>query len=532
MKKKFKTPGLQRKCTPDSKFSLFRSATLISLMTLGSRVLGFVRDVLFANFFGASGVLDAFFVAFKIPNFFRRLFAEGAFSKAFVPVLTEYQNKCDHKEVQNFIHHVAGNLLLVLMSVTLVALLLSPWLIVLFAPGFLHRTEQLAVASHCLRITFPYLLFIAYAALGGAILNAYGRFAIPAFTPTLLNLTLIIIVLGGRNWFPNPITALAVGVLLAGVIQCAFQWPFLRSMGLQPFPKPNWQDPGVKRVLALMLPAMLGASVTQVGLLIDALFASFLSSGSISWLYYSDRLTFFPLGVFGVALSTVVLPYLSRQYAEGSEKVFSNTLNWALCYIGTIGFPACMGLMTLSGPLLCTLFYRGAFTATDVLMTQESLLAFAMGVPAFMAVNVLTSTYYARQDMRTPLYIAIIALCTNIFLNILLVFPLRHGGLALATSFAAYVNAFLLLLWLKRRGLFNAQSGWRKMCGQWGLANSVMVIFLYISEGSLSEWFQWTCQQRVWHLFLLVMGGILIYSTVLLLCRFKLSILYAPASIE
>ena len=261
----------------DSKANLFRSANVVSAMTLSSRILGFVRDVVVANLFGASGLLDAFFVAFKIPNFLRRLFAEGAFSQAFVPVLTDYQRHHDHKTVHQFIQHVAGNLLLVLTVVTLLAIVASPWMVLLFAPGFLRHPEQWHMASEWLRITFPYLVLIAYTALGGAILNTHRRFAVPAFTPVLLNIVFIIMAIWGRIWFSMPITALAVGVLIAGVLQCAFQWPFLRRLQLQPIPKPCWQDPGVKRVLALMLPAIIGASVTQIGVLIDTLFTPFLT---------------------------------------------------------------------------------------------------------------------------------------------------------------------------------------------------------------------------------------------------------------
>lgn len=516
------------KKTVKNSASLFRSVSIVSAMTLSSRVLGFGRDVVIASFFGANGLLDAFFVAFKIPNFFRRLFAEGAFSQAFVPVLTDYQRTHDHKAVQRFIQHVAGNLLLVLMVITCIALLAAPGVVVLFAPGFLRHPDQLHMASHWLRITFPYLVFIAYTALGGAILNTQRQFAVPAFTPVLLNLSLIAMALWGQHWFSLPITALAVGVLLAGVMQCGFQWPFLRRLQLQPIPKPCWQDPGVKRVLTLLLPAIIGASVTQIGVLIDTLFASFLPAGSISWLYYSDRLTFFPLGVFGVALATVVLPHLSRHQAQDPQEVFNHTLHWALRYIGTIGIPASVGLMALSGPLLCTLFFRGAFTAKDVFMTQQSVLAFALGVPAFMAAKVFISTYYAQQDTRTPMGIAIVAVGVNIILNSLLIIPLHHAGLALATVIASYVNVFLLLLPLKRSGIFKSQGGWLKIVLQWCMANAAMAVFLVMTKGPLSQWMAWSWQQRGWHLVLLVGGGIVCYGAVLLLCGFKIRTLYAP----
>lgn len=499
-------------------------------MTLSSRILGMVRDIVFASVFGTSGGLDAFFVAFKIPNFFRRLFAEGAFSQAFVPVLTEYQLTQDHPTVQRFIRHVTGNLLLVLALLIILVIAMAPWVVLVFAPGFIKHPHLWEKASHWLRITFSYLGLIAYTALGSAILNTRGRFTVAAFIPVLLNIVLITMAIWGTYWFEDPITALAVGVLLAGVLQSLSQWPSLHKLNLSLIPQPCWQDPGVKRVLILIIPALLGASVAQLGILIDMLFASFLPSGSISWLYYSDRLTFFPLGVFGVALATVILPHLSRKTLSALQ--FNHTLDWAFCYIGTIGIPACIGLMTLSGPLLCTLFFRGAFTVTDILMTQQSLFTFALGVPAFMMMKVLIASYYARQDMRSPMHIAVIAVLINVGLNALFVGPLHHAGLALATTLASWVNVLLLFKLLKRRKLFQSQCYWRGLLSQWFCANSAMMIFLEFMHQPLGTWIQWTLGQRIFHLSILVGGGAMCYGLVLVLCGFNLSRLYAPTNVE
>ena len=352
-------------------------------MTLISRIMGFIRDVVLATIFGAGLAFDAFAFAFKIPNFMRRLFGEGAFSQAFVPVLAEYRTQRSHQEVREFINRIAGTLALALLFVIILAEIIAPFIIMVFAPGFIHDPTRFQYATHMIRVTFPYLLLIGLTAFCGAILNTFSRFAVPAFTPVLLNFVMIAVALW---WSPHakvPIYVLAWGVLLGGVAQLLAQLPFLKRIQVFPMPKWQWRDPGVTRVLKLMVPALFGVSVAQISLLIDNFFASFLPAGSISWLYYSDRLTYLPLGVIGVALATVVLPNLSRHHSENSHEAYSKTVDWALRLVILVGMPAAVGLFILAGPLIATLFHHGAFTAVDVYMTRRSFWAVFVGVPLF-----------------------------------------------------------------------------------------------------------------------------------------------------
>ena len=364
------------------KKSLIKSTYTVSIMTVFSRILGLAREIIFANYFGATGYMDAFLVAFKIPNFLRRLFAEGAFSQAFVPILSEYRQKQDIEKTKIFINRMAGTLTLVLFFVTLAAVILAPILIMIFAPGFSNDPSRLQLATSMLRITFPYLLLISLTAFLSAILNSYDVFSIPAITPILLNISLIVASIFLSPLFKQPVKALAYGVLMGGIAQLFFQFPFLKRLRLIPNPKIFWKDEGVKRVIKLMAPAILGVSVAQISLLIDTMFASFLKAGSITWLYFSDRLTNFPLGVFGIAIATVILPHLSRKHTDKSEKEYSASLDWALRTILLIGIPSAIGIFILSGPLLSTILQHGKFNALKNRSVHEagaSTMAFAMG---------------------------------------------------------------------------------------------------------------------------------------------------------
>ncbi|GAB4361655.1 MAG: murein biosynthesis integral membrane protein MurJ [Gammaproteobacteria bacterium] len=480
-----------------------------------SRILGFVRDMVIARFFGATVGTDAFFVAFKIPNFLRRLFAEGAFSQAFVPVLSEYQTQREHDEVRHLVDSVAGTLGLVLSVLTALGIVAAPLLILLFAPGFDRGGERYDLAVEMLRLTFPYLLFISLTALAGGVLNTFGRFGVPAFTPVLLNLSLI----GAALWLApameQPVVALAWGVFIAGLAQLAFQIPFLLKLRLLRRPKPGFRDPGVRKIMRLMLPALFGASVTQINLLVDTLIASFLVTGSISWLYYSDRLVEFPLGVFGIALATVILPSLSKKHAAENPEAFSATVDWALRWVLLIGAPATLGLALLAAPLLTTLFQYDAFTAHDVAMAARSLVAYSVGLCGFILVKVLAPGYYARQDTRTPVRIGVIAMVCNIALNLSLVGFLAHAGLALATSLAAFVNAGLLFRGLIRQGVYRPRRGWRPLGLRVGAASTAMALFLWWVSGDLAEWLAWGAWKRAGFLLLWVGLGAAIYFTVL-----------------
>ena len=490
---------------------LFKSAAVIGGLTLVSRILGFIRDIVIANFFGAGVSTDAFFIAFKIPNFMRRLFAEGAFSQAFTPVLSEYKTKRDKTEVKHLVDHVFGSLGGILVIVTVIGIIAAPILVMIFAPGFVEDKEKYDLTVAMLQITFPYLLFIALTAFAGAILNTYGKFAVPAFTPVFLNLTMI----GAAVWFApqleNPIMALAYAVFFAGIIQLAFQLPFLYRLHLLPKPKYKKKDEGVGRIYKLMLPALFGVAVTQINLLIDTLMASFLITGSISWLYYSDRLMEFPLAIFGIALATVMLPDLSKSVARGDNESYNKTLDWALRWVFLIAVPSMLGLVILAAPILATLFYNGEFGKTDVLMSARSLIAYALGLVGFVLIKVLASGFYSRQDTRTPVKIAVIAMVTNIILNLALIVPLAHAGLALATSLAAILNATLLYFGLRKLNVFQPRPGWFLFMLRILLASLCLTILLKWGSGNLSNWLTIGTWERALLLTGWIVAGVLVY---------------------
>ncbi|VAW47406.1 Proposed peptidoglycan lipid II flippase MurJ, partial [hydrothermal vent metagenome] len=388
---------------------IIKAAATVGGMTMISRILGFVRDMVIARYFGASMGADAFFVAFKIPNFFRRLFAEGAFSQAFVPVLAEAKEKRGHEAVKHLVDALSYRLGGILLIITAFGVFGSSIWMMVFAPGFIDEPEKFALASDMLAITFPYLLLISLVAFSSAIMNTYNQFAVPAFTPVFLNLVLITFAIWVSPLLDIPIMALAWGVLVAGVVQLLFHLPFLYRLGLLPSPTRK-SDPGVGEVKRMMIPALFGVSVAQINLLLDTVLASFLITGSVSWLYYSDRLMEFPLGVFGVALATVVLPGLSKKAANEDWKGFRQDVDSALRLVLIIGLPATLGLLLLAEPLITTLFYYGAFTARDVSMSGMSLMAYSFGLLGFILVKILAPAFYARKDMKTPVKVAIIAL--------------------------------------------------------------------------------------------------------------------------
>lgn len=487
-------------------------------MTMISRVLGLIRDVVVAGYFGASGASDAFFVAFKIPNFLRRLFAEGAFAQAFVPVLSEYRSQRDLTAVQFLVNRTAGSLGFVLLLVTLLGSIGSPLLAMLFAPGFyLSGSESFGLAADMLRITFPYLMLISLTAFCGAILNSYERFAVPAFTPVLLNVCLIGSAVYLSPLFDPPIMALAWGVLMAGTVQLLFQLPFLARLRLLPVPQAGWKDEGVRRILKLMLPALFGVSVAQINLLLDTVLASFLQTGSVSWLYYSDRLAELPLGVFGIAIATVILPSLSRKHAEKSGDEFAKMLDWAVRMVLLIGIPSAVALILLAEPLLTTLFHYGEMTDRDVSMAAMSLRAYGLGLLAFMLIKVLAPGYFSRQDTKTPVKIAVKAMVANMVFNLILIFPLAHAGLALATALSAFMNAGWLLHGLIKQGVFKWQSGWLKWSLQLVCANALMAAVILLFAPAASDWLSAGLWQRVEWMFLLVAGAVLVYCASLIL---------------
>jgi putative peptidoglycan lipid II flippase len=514
---------------------LLKSTSVVSSMTVLSRITGLARDVGFSHWFGAGMVMDAFFIAFKIPNLLRRVFAEGAFSQAFVPVIAEYRSTRTAAETKDLIDRVSGTLLAVLFAVTAVGVLAAPLVIAVFAPGFVGEEGRFGLATDMLRWTFPYLAFISLTALAGGILNSHRRFAVPAFTPVLLNLVLIAFAAWIAPTFERPGVGLAAGVFVAGLVQLAFQAPFLLRLGLLPRPRWAWADPGVRRIMKLMLPVVFGSSVAQINLLLDAVVASFLAAGSISWLYYSDRLMEFPLGVIGIALGTVILPSLSEHHAQASNDDFVATLDWALRLVLVVALPAALGLALLATPLLATIFYGGEFTSTDVVMSTASLRAFAPGLLGFVLVKVLAPAYFSRHDARTPVRIGVAALVFNTVLSIGLVVVLvrtgwapPHAGLALGTTASGVLNASLLLAGLLRSGVYRPRRGWPPLLVQVAAGSAVMTGFLLWAVDRLGDWFAMAASAQISRLAICVLGAMLLYFATCYALGFRLSAVHTP----
>jgi putative peptidoglycan lipid II flippase len=491
-------------------------------MTLLSRVFGLLRDITIATFFGATGGTDAFLVAFKIPNFMRRLFGEGAFSLAFVPVFSEYKEKHSKEALKDLVNHVAGTLGGFLLVLSISGMIFAPALVYLFAPGFTSNAGQLQLTAELLRITFPYIFFIALVAFAGGILNSFHQFAIPAFTPVLLNICLIASVFFLAPYFEEPLMGLAWGVAIAGVVQLLIQFPSLLKLGLMPTPRIKRGHEGVKKIAKLMVPAIFGSSVAQINLLLDTIIASFLVTGSITWLYYSDRLLEFPLGILGIAIATVILPTLSQQHARESTEQFNQTLNWALRLVALITIPACIGLFIMAGPILSSLFEYGKFTASDTYLSSLSLMAYMLGLPAMIVIKILAPGYYARQDTRTPVKIGIIAMVCNMVMNIAFVVPMvmfdyeaPHIGLALATSLSAYINAMLLYNGLRNTGIFHPQKGWLAWIFRIVIASVAMAAVVIWLNPDASQWSQWQIIGRLTNLAIIIIAGVLTYFVLL-----------------
>jgi len=507
---------------------LLRSMSVVSVMTLLSRILGLVRDVVFARMFGATIVMDAFIVANRIPNMLRRFFAEGAFSQGFVPVMARYRENHAHGDAREFVDAIAGTLGLILFVITLAGVVAAPLLVMVVAPGFVGEDGRFDLATAMLRFTFPYLLFVSLTAFAGGVLNTYGRFGAAAFTPVILNVVLIAFALWVAPLLAEPGMALAYGVLAAGIAQLLFQLPFLSR--LNAIPRPRWQPmhEGVKRVGKLMMPAIFGSSVAQVNVLVGGIIASLLGVGKISLLYYSDRLMEFPLGLFSIALATVTLPYLSRQAATDSLQAFSHTVDWSMRLILLVATPAAVGLIVLAEPLMATIFYGGVFTADDVGLAAISLQAFAAGLVAFSFVKILAPAYFARQDTRTPVRMSLIALTVNFLLSVLFAWTLTlagyeatHAGLALAISIAAIVNAWLLYAGLRREGIIHSEEGWGKLLVQVGIASVAMIFVLLAMLRPGSWWIDATVLRRAAELALLVLAGAVTYLFALLLAGLR-----------
>jgi len=497
---------------------LLKSTAVVSLMTLMSRVLGFARDVVIAHYFGVTGKTDAFFVALRIPNLLRRLFGEGAFAQAFVPVMVEYKTQRGDEELRELLDNTAGTLAAVVALVTAVGIVAAPWLILAFAPGFIDNPGQRLLAGDMLRITFPYALFITLTAFAGSVLNAHGKFWVPAVTPVFLNLSLIGCAMWLAPHLAEPIHALAWGVFIAGVVQLLFQVPFLRQLRLLPRLRWGWAHQGVRRILRLMVPALFGSSVAQVNIMFDTLVASFLLTGSVSWLFYADRLLEFPLGILGIALGTVILPSLSQRHSENNTEEFNRTLDWALRWMVVVGVPCAVGLLLLAAPILITLFQYGKFSGHDAQMSAASLVAYSTGLMGFLLVKVLAPAYYSRQDTRTPVQVGVVAMVSNMVMDVVFTVPLvkmgfwaPHAGLALATAVSAFINSGLLLRTLLRQGVYRPLPGWRLLLARVVLANVAMGAVLWMLDQGTATWLGWGAVSRFAHLLLLVVAAAVTY---------------------
>ncbi len=491
-------------------------------MTLVSRILGFVRDLIIARIFGAGVATDAFFVAFRIPNLLRRLFAEGAFSQAFVPVLAEYKNSRTDEQTRELIDHVTTLLGTALFIVTLVGILAAPLIIYISAPGFASVPDKFELTIVLLRITFPYILFISLVALAGGILNTYSYFSVPALTPVLLNLSFIGCALWLAPLMDPPVLALAWAVFIGGILQLTFQIPFLLRLKRMPRLRFGFRDSGAWRVLKLMGPAVFGVSIGQISLLINTVFASLLITGSVSWLYYADRLMEFPAGLLGVALGTVILPSLSRHYTQNSTEEFSRLLDWGLRLTFLLTLPAAVALALLATPLITTLFYYGAFTTEDVWMTREALVAYSIGLLGLILVKVLAPGFYARQKINTPVKGAILTLVATQLMNLAFIIPLKHAGLALAIGLGACLNAGVLYSKLRSQEIYQPLPGWRIFISKILIALVVMGAGLWLAAGDGAEWFLLTATERAIKLGLIVMLGGTGYFACLWLLGFRL----------
>jgi putative peptidoglycan lipid II flippase len=503
--------------------NLLKALATVSSLTFLSRILGYARDALIARAFGAGLATDAFFVAFRIPNLLRRLFAEGAFSQAFVPIFSEYRNRESGENTKALVDCVASALALVLVFTALLGIAAAPFIIYVSAPGFAADADKFALTVAMLRITFPYVLFISLVALAAGILNSWSKFAVPAFTPVLLNVSFIVAAAFAAPYFDPPVMALAWAVLAGGALQLAFQLPFLARIGMLPRWRPDFRHPGVTRILKLMAPAVFGVSIGQISLLINTIFASFLVSGSVSWLYYADRLMEFPAALLGVALGTILLPSLSRYHSDANGAEYSKLLDWGLRVTLLLALPAAAALALLALPLITTLFQYGRFTAEDARMTQHALVAYSVGLTGLILVKILAPGFYARQNVVTPVKIGLVTLAATQLMNLALIGPLGHAGLALAIGLGACLNAGLLYRYLRSHGIYTPEPGWGAFVLRVALAVALMAAALWMAAAPGAWWAAAAWHWRVTALAGLVALGLAVYGAALLALGFRLS---------
>lgn len=501
--------------------NLLKSLAAVSSMTMVSRVLGFIRDAIIARTFGAGMAADAFFVAFKLPNLLRRIFAEGAFSQAFVPILAEYKSQQGEEATRTFIAYISGLLTLVLAIVTVIGIIAAPYIIWVTAPGFASSPEKFELTTSLLRVTFPYILLISLASLAGAILNTWNRFTVPAFAPTLLNVSMIGFALFAVPYFDVPVMALGWAVIVGGFLQLFYQLPHLKQLGMLVLPKINLRDSGVWRVLRQMGTAIIGVSVSQISLIINTIFASFLVTGSVSWMYYADRLMELPAGVLGVALGTILLPSLAKSFSKGDFDEYSQLMDWGLRLSFLLAIPAAVALGILSKPLIASLFQYGEFSTQDTLMTQQALIAYSIGLVGLIIVKVLAPGFYSRQDIKTPVKIAIFTLIMTQLMNLAFIIPLKHAGLSLSISLAACLNAGLLYYQLRKQDLYRPRAGWAGFMTKLLIAvvamSAALVGMLYL----MPAWDEGVMLMRILRLLAVVVVGAGAYFLTLGLLGFR-----------
>ncbi len=501
--------------------NLLRSLATVSGLTLVSRILAFARDVLIARVFGAGMATDAFFVAFKLPNLLRRMFAEGAFSQAFVPIFGEYRNKRGHEETKLLVDHVTTMLALILFVITLIGIIAAPLLVYISAPGFAKDPEKFELTVQLLRYTSPYIFFISLVAVAAAILNTYNKFWVPAFAPILLNVCFI----GGALWLAPycnpPVMALAWAVFIAGIVQLAFQLPFLKKIDMLPVIRFSWKDEGMWRVIKQMGPAMFGVSIAQISLIINTIFASFLVAGSVSWLYFADRLMEFPSGMLGAALGTILLPSLSKCHANNDTAEYSRLLDWGLRLTFMLALPSALALGMLAVPLLSTFFQRGEFVAHDVLMTSQALVGYSVGLTGLILVKILAPGFYARQNIKTPVKIGIVTLLATQAMNALFIGWIAHAGLALSIGLGACLNSGILFYFLRKQGIYQPEPGWAKFFAKIALAMLALGLLLWFGMGTQDSWLTSSPWPRVSRLTGLVVGGVVLYFAVLAVLGFR-----------
>lgn len=503
--------------------NLLKSLATISALTLVSRILAFVRDMLIARVFGAGMANDAYIIATRLPNLLRRLFAEGAFSQAFVPIFGEYKKRRGHEETQLLVDHVTTMLALILFVVTLIGMIAAPILVYVGAPGFVNDPAKFDLTAQLLRITSPYIFFISLVAVAAGILNTYNKFWVPAFAPVLLNICLI----GGALWlaplFDQPIMGLAWAWFLAGFVQLAFQVPFLKKIGMMPRLRLSWTDEGMRRVIRQMGPAVFGVSIAQISLIVNTVIASFFVVGSVSWLYYADRLMEFPSGILGAALGTILLPSLSKCNASEDSAEYSKLLDWGLRLTFMLALPSALALGMIAVPLLATLFERGAFAAHDVLMTSQALVGYSVGLIGMILVKILAPGFYARQDIRTPVKIGIVTLIATQLMNGVFIYGLhlQHAGLALSIGLGACFNSAILFYFLRKNSIYQPEPGWPVYFFKIALAMAALAVTLWFFMGSEQSWLAGGGWMRVVHLISLVTGGIVVYFAVLAALGFR-----------